>query len=154
MVAVLAVHLLALSVWVGNLVALPLIVGVVRELADDDLQAVFFPRMGRVFGTAGTVGLVVAILTGAVAAGSPGDWSAAATGALVTGVVLLVVTSAAMVQAVRVGRLRSALAAGSVTGPDAEAHLATQVRITDVGRIVIIVGTLVGLVLEASAIVG
>lgn len=153
-VTTLTVHLLALSIWVGNLVALPLIVSVVRSTADADFQAVFFPRMGRTFGTVGTVGLIVAILTGAALAGSPGDWSGAVTGALVTGVVLLVVTSLAMVQAVRVGRLRSALASGEASGPAAESELASQVRITDYGRIVIIVGTLLGLVLEAAAIAG
>lgn len=151
-VATLTVHLLVLSIWVGNLVALPLIVGVVRSLADDDFQAVFFPRMGRAFGTVGTVALIVTILTGAALAGSPGDWSGAATGALVVGVILLVVVSLAMVQAVRVGRLRTALASGAASGPQAEARLAAGVRITDWGRIVLVVGTLVGLVLEAAAI--
>lgn len=151
-VVAMTIHLLALSVWVGNLVALPLLVGVFRALADEPLQAAFFPRMGRVFGTAGTVALVVALITGAALAGRPADWSAPATGAIITGVVLLVITAVAMVQAVRVGRLRTALASGEASGPAAEAELATQVRITDYGRIVIIVGTLLGLVLEAAAI--
>lgn len=151
-VVLLTVHLLALSVWVGNLVALPLIVGVVRSVTDDQVQAVFFPRMGRVFGTVGTVALLVAILSGGVLAGPPGDWSGAALGAVITGIALLVITSAAMVLAVRVGRLRTALATGTVTDPGARQRLASRVRLTDLGRVVIILGTLIGVMLEAAAI--
>ncbi|MBS1848365.1 MAG: hypothetical protein JST73_08820, partial [Actinobacteria bacterium] len=52
----------------------------------------------------------------------------------------------------RVGKLRSALARGETSGAAAEAHLAAQVRLTDLGRGVIIIGTIVGVVFEAAAI--
>ena len=151
-VALLTVHLIAFAIWVGNLVALPITVRLLRPLADPKLQAAYFPKMGRAFGIVGTAALVVAILSGAILAGAPGEWSGAVLGALVTGLVVLAITMVAMVQARRVGRLRRALAHGDATGEAARRHLATQVRLTDIGRAVIIVGTLVGVVLEAAAI--
>ncbi|HET8931144.1 MAG TPA: hypothetical protein VFN21_10845 [Acidimicrobiales bacterium] len=151
-VALLTIHLLAFAIWVGNLVALPITVRLLKPMADPKLQAAYFPKMGRMFGTVGTVALIVAILTGAVLAGRPGDWSGPALGAIITGLVVLGVTTIAMVQARRVGKLRRALAHGETSGAAAERHLHAQVRLTDVGRAVIIVGTLVGVVFEAAAI--
>ena len=151
-VALLTVHLLAFAIWVGNLVALPITVRLLKPLADPQLQAAYFPKMGRAFGTVGTVALLVALGSGAVLAGRPADWSAPALGAIVAGLVVLGITTIAMVQARRVGKLRSALARGETSGAAAEHHLHTQVRLTDLGRGVIIVGTLVGVIFEAAAI--
>ncbi len=151
-VALLTLHLIAFAIWVGNLVALPITVRLLKPMADPKLQAAYFPKMGRAFGTVGTIALVVAIVTGAILAGAPPAWPGAVLGAVLTGLFVLVVTTIAMVQARRVGKLRRALAHGDAAGEAAERHLATQVRLTDFGRAVIIVGTLVGVVFEAAAI--
>ncbi|MBS1847038.1 MAG: hypothetical protein JST73_02065, partial [Actinobacteria bacterium] len=102
-VVLLSVHLIAFAIWVGNLVALPMTVRLLKPLADPQLQARYFPKMGRAFGTVGTSALIVAMLTGAIASGPPRDWSGSVVGALITGSALLVVTTIAMAQAVRVG---------------------------------------------------
>lgn len=151
-VALLSLHLIAFAIWVGNLVALPITVSLLKPMADTQLQARFFPRMGRFYGTVGTVALIVAIITGAILAGSPSDWSGPIIWAIITALVVLAITTIAMVQAVRVGRLRTALADGDAAGPEAEAHLASQVRLTDYGRALIIIGTIVGIVFEAAAL--
>lgn len=151
-VALLSIHLIAFAIWVGNLVALPITVRILKPMADPKLQAAYFPKMGRTFGTVGTGALIVAIVSGAVLSGAPADWSSAVWGAIIAALVALVITSVAMVQAVRVGKLRRALATGETSGPQAAAHLATQVRITDIGRVAIIVSTLVAVVFEAAAI--
>lgn len=151
-VALLSIHLIAFAIWVGNLVALPITVRLLRPMADPKLLAQYFPKMGRMFGTIGTAALIVAILTGAIISGAPAEWSTAVWGAIIAALVTLVITSIAMVQAVRVGKLRRALAVGETSGPQAAAHLATQVRITDIGRAAIIVSTLVAVVFEAAAI--
>lgn len=151
-VALLSLHLIAFAIWVGNLVALPITVRLLKPMADPKLQAAYFPKMGRMFGTVGTAALIVAIVSGAILAGSPSDWSGAAKGAITAALVVLAITTIAMIQAVRVGKLRRAFAHGKASGPDAAAHLATQVRLTDYGRAAIILGTLVAVVFEAAAI--
>jgi hypothetical protein len=148
-VTLLTLHLLAVSFWVGSLGALAIATRTAKAVLDRRAQAVYFPRLGRTYGTVGSAALLFALLSGAVLAGTPGQWPGAVVGALVTGVALVVVSVVAMGQARRVGVLRRAVAGGDDT---LIASLATNVRTTDVLRAAITTLTLVAVVLEAAAI--
>lgn len=149
-IVLLTIHLLALSIWVGSLVALVIVARTARAVLDPATQARFFPTLGRTYGKVGTASLVVALLTGAVLAGSPSDWSASVWGAVASAVALLAVTTAAMGQAHRTGLLRRAVAGGDASKVEPLRH---AVRVTDAMRGVIALLTLVAVVLEAAAIV-
>ena len=55
-----AIEMLAVSIWVGSLVCLALVAKVAREELDDASRVAFFRRIGRLYGVIGTISLVVA----------------------------------------------------------------------------------------------
>lgn len=148
-ITLLTLHLLALSFWVGSLGALAIATRTAKAVLDRAAQAVYFPKLGHIYGKVGSGALLFALFSGAILAGKPADWPGAVRGALVTGVFLVVVSVVAMRQARRVGGLRRSVAGGDHT---LTASLATNVRITDGLRLAIVVLTLAAVVLEAAAI--
>lgn len=148
-VTLLTLHLLTLSFWVGSLGALAIATRTAKAVLDRAAQAVYFPRLGRIYGKVGSGALLFALLSGAILAGNPAHWSGAVNGALSCGIALVAVSVVAMRQARRVGVLRRAVAGGDHT---LATSLATNVRITDMLRVAITVLTLAAVALEAAAI--
>lgn len=96
-----AVEMLAASIWVGSLVCLALVASVAREVLDPTSRIALFRGIGRLYGIIGTAALIVAIGVGVALAGRPSHWTASVTGALILSVALVVVTALGMIQARR-----------------------------------------------------
>jgi hypothetical protein len=62
--ALIALEMLAVSIWVGSLVCLALVAKVAREELDEASRVALFRRIGRLYGVIGTGSLVVAIGAG------------------------------------------------------------------------------------------
>lgn len=101
-----AVELLAASIWAGSLVCLALVARVALRVLDSQARVALFRGIGRLYRVVGTSALVVSIAAGAALAGSPSEWSVAmgAIGAL-SGV-LVVLTVIGMAQARRMTVMR------------------------------------------------
>ncbi len=105
-----AVEMLAASIWVGSLVCLALVSSVARDVLDPASRIALFRGIGRLYGVVGTGALVVAIGIGVALAGRPSHWTASVTGALILSGVLVVVTALGMIQARRMtARRRQAI---------------------------------------------
>ncbi len=96
-----AVEMLAGSIWVGSLVCLALVANVARRALDPTARVALFRGIGRLYGRIGTGSLVVAIGAGIAIAGRPSHWSTSVTVAVVLSVLLVVLTAVGMVQARR-----------------------------------------------------
>jgi hypothetical protein len=94
-----AVELLAGSIWVGSLVCLALISRVARRVLDAPSRITLFRSVGRLYGIVGTGALVVAIAAGVAIAGRPAHWSGSVTASILLSVVLVAFTGAGIVQA-------------------------------------------------------
>ena len=94
-----AVEMLAASIWIGSLVCLALISSVARRMLDAPTRVALFRSIGRVYGIVGTGALLVGIAAGMVIAGRPSQWSVGVTAALVLSVLLVALTTVAMMQA-------------------------------------------------------
>ena len=96
-----AVEMLAVSIWVGSLVCLALVAKVAREELDEASRVALFLRIGRQYGIIGTVSLVVAIGAGAAIAWPLSQVGHAGTAIVVLTAVLVLATGTGMVQARR-----------------------------------------------------
>jgi hypothetical protein len=85
----LAVEMLATSIWVGSLACLALVSNVARHVLDQQSRVALFRGIGRVYGIVGTGALVVAIAAGVAIAGRPSQWSVGVTTAFVLAVLLV-----------------------------------------------------------------
>jgi len=94
-----AVDLLAASIWVGSLVCLALVSNIARRVLDEQSRIALFRSIGRVYGIVGTGALLVAIAAGVAIAGRPSQWSVAVTAAIILSVLLVALTGVAMTQA-------------------------------------------------------
>jgi len=101
-----ALELLAASVWVGSLVCLALVTNSARKVLDGPSQVAFFRSIGRHYGVVGTVALLVAIGCGLALAWPPSTWSATTEAAVALSGVLVLATTAGMVQARAMTALR------------------------------------------------
>ncbi len=99
--ALIAIEMLAASVWVGSLVCLALVSGVARRVLDGPSRVAFFRAVGRIYGRVGTGALLVAIATGVAIAGRPSHWETTVFFAIILSVVLLALTLVGMAQARR-----------------------------------------------------
>jgi uncharacterized membrane protein len=103
----LAVHLLAASIWVGGFVAIGVVARIARRTLDPPARIAFFRSLGRAYGRVGGASLAVALGTGAVRL-SGSISTAAGLAAVATAAALLVATAAGVRQARAMTRLRSA----------------------------------------------
>jgi hypothetical protein len=96
-----AVEMLAVSIWVGSLVCLVLVSSVASRELDAASRVALFRGIGRLYGIVGTAALVVAIAGGVVLARPVSDLGRTGLAVLVVAGVLVLVTMAGMVQARR-----------------------------------------------------
>ena len=116
-----ALELLPASVWVGSLVCLALVTNSARKVLDGPSQVALFRSIGRRYGVVGTVALLVAIGCGLALAWPPSTWSATTEAAVALSGVLVLATTAGMVQARAMTALRRRVmgAPGDVAAADA-----------------------------------
>ena len=100
-----AVHVLAVAVWIGGLVAIFVAARVASRTLDPAARVAFFRGLGRAYGPLGGIALVVALASGAVLVDRRSwDGLLSAAAAVATGLVL--VTVAGVLQARAMTRLR------------------------------------------------
>ena len=100
-----AVNLLAASIWVGGLVAIFIVARVASATLEPAPRVAFFRRLGRVYGIVGSAALLVALVSGAILLGDhPWDGLLIATAIVAAG--LLAASVAGMAQARAMTRLR------------------------------------------------
>ena len=98
---VIAIEMLAVSIWVGSLVCLALVAKVAREELDEPSRVALFRRIGRLYGVIGTGSLVVAIGAGVAIAWPLSHVGATGVAVFVLSGVLVLLTGAGMMQARR-----------------------------------------------------
>ena len=101
-----AVELIAASVWVGGMVCLALVAAVAREVLDEASQVRFFRLVGRRYGVLGTTALLVAIAAGLALSWPSLSSSRTIDAALSLAVVLFMATILGMRQARAMTTLR------------------------------------------------
>ncbi|HVV31105.1 MAG TPA: hypothetical protein VHC41_09510 [Mycobacteriales bacterium] len=116
--ALLAVLLLASSIWVGGFIAIGVVARVVGRTLQTADRVAFFRALGRSYGVVGGIALLVTLGTGAALATNH-DWDGTMLATLIVAVALVVVTAVGVVQARRMTRLRQRALAqpgdGSIT---------------------------------------
>src|SRR5579884_901170 len=112
-----AVELLAASIWVGSLVCLAIVASSARRVLEARAQVIFFRAVGRRYGVVGTTALLVAIGCGLVLSWPPSSWSAVTEAAVALSGALVVVSVAAMGQARAMTALRSRATAAPNDAP-------------------------------------
>ena len=120
---VIAVGMLAGSVWVGSLVCLALVARVASRHLDGPARVSLFRAIGRLYAVVGTGALVVAIAVGVVLAWPLPDASGTVVTALVLAGILVVLTGAGMAQARRM-TLRRQHVLGAPRDPDGQRAVA------------------------------
>lgn len=96
-----AIEMLAVSIWVGSLVCLALVAKVAREELDEASRVALFRRIGRLYSVIGTSSLLVAIGAGVAIAWPLSHAGAAGAVMVVLTGALLLATGTGMVQARR-----------------------------------------------------
>jgi hypothetical protein len=96
-----AVEMLAGSIWVGSLVCIAVVSTVARDVLDPSSRIALFRGIGRRYGVVGTAALIAAIGVGCALAGRPSRWTGSMTAALVLAVALVALTALGMLQARR-----------------------------------------------------
>jgi hypothetical protein len=99
--ALIAIEMLAVSIWVGSLVCLALVAKVARDELNERSRVALFRRIGRLYGVIGTCSLVVAIGAGVTIAWPLSQVGRTGIAVFVLTGVLVLVTGAGMVQARR-----------------------------------------------------
>ena len=131
---VVAVEILAASVWIGSLVCLAVVSQVARTVLEGPAQVAFFRAVGRRYAFVGTGSLLVAIGLGLAMAWPPATWSATIDTAVALSGLLVLATAAGMAQA----RMMGALRRRAIASPDDRAartsvrrgrRLATSLRL-------------------------
>ena len=106
-----AVELIAASIWVGGMVCIAIVAKAARGVLDESSQVAFFRAVGRRYGMVGTASLLIAIAAGL--AWPPSSWSRTIDAAVVLAGVLVVATIAGMMQARAMTALRRKLIANA-----------------------------------------
>ena len=106
-----AVELIATSIWVGDMVCLAIVAKAPRGVLDESSQVAFFRAVGCRYGMVGTAALLVAIAVGLALSWPPSSWSRTFDSAAVLAGVLVVATIAGMMQARAMTALRRKLIA-------------------------------------------
>ncbi len=109
--ALIAIELLAASVWTGGLVAIAVVARCARQQLDAATRVAFFRALGRRYLRVG-VGALVAAYSAGGALIEEGHWSDIKSAIVAAAAALVVVTLAGVVQARSLTRLRAAALAG------------------------------------------
>jgi hypothetical protein len=109
--ALVAIELLAASVWTGGLVAIAVVARCARQQLDAATRVAFFRTLGRQYLRVGFGALVAAYGAGGALL-EDGQWSDIKSAIVVSAAVLVVVTLAGVVQARSLTRLRRAALTG------------------------------------------
>lgn len=119
---VLAVFVLATSIWVGGYVAIVVVARTAAATVDPGSRVAFFRTLGRSYLGVGLPALIVALVTGGVLAGGL-DWDALLVTTVVVAAALLVSFAVAVAQARRMTVLRR-----NLLGSPGDEQLDVQVR--------------------------
>jgi len=119
---VLALLLLATSIWVGGYIAIAVVARTASATLTPDARVAFFRKLGRAYFWVGTPALVVALGTGALLA-RDADHGTLFTATVVIALLLILSFVIAVVQARRMTQLRQ-----QVLGSQDDAQLAERVR--------------------------
>lgn len=138
-----AIEMLAASVWVGSLVCLALVAGVARRVLDGPSRVALFRGIGRSYGRVGTGALLVAIAAGVAIAGRPSHWATTITVAIILSGVLVALTFVGMAQARRMTLQRQ-----RALGAPHDASIATTI-----GRGAAVAGALRGSIALLSLVI-
>jgi len=111
-----AIELIAVSIWVGGMVCLVVVAKVARDVLDGSSQMVFFRSMGRRYSVVGTTSLLVAIAAGLVLSWSSLSPSRTIDATVALAGVLVVATIIGMRQARAMTSLRRILIANQSDG--------------------------------------
>jgi len=106
-----AVELIAASIWVGGMVCLAIVAKAARGVLDESSQVAFFRAVGRRYGMVGTASLLIAIAAGLALSWPPSSWSRTIDAAALLAGFLVVATIAGMMQARAMTALRRKLIA-------------------------------------------
>lgn len=106
------VELVSASIWVGGLVAIALVGGIVRTQLAPPARVEFFRVLGRRYLVVGGASLVLALVCGGVLLAA-GDWTPARSAAVGVAVALVLVTTAGVIQARALTRARRVALAGT-----------------------------------------
>ncbi|MGD9735065.1 MAG: hypothetical protein AB7V58_05570 [Solirubrobacterales bacterium] len=140
-----ALNLLATSIWAGGLVAIFVVARVAAATLEPAQRIAFFRGLGRAYGIIGSAALLLALVTGAILlAGHP--WDGLLVAALLLAGALLVFTVAGMAQARAMSRLRSQ----ALTTPDLADRVGREARVAAGLRGAIAAFTLALLVVGAA----
>ena len=101
-----AVELVAASIWVGSLVCLAVVTAAARRVLDTPSQVALFRAVGRRYGLVGTTALLVAIGTGLALSWPPAAWSPITDSAVALAGLLVIASGVGMAQARAMTRLR------------------------------------------------
>lgn len=101
-----AVELVAASIWVGSLVCLAVVTAAARRVLDTPSQVVLFRAVGRRYGLVGTTALLVAIGAGLALSWPPAAWSPITDWAVALAGLLVIASGVGMAQARAMTRLR------------------------------------------------
>ena len=101
-----AVELVAASIWVGSLVCLAVVTAAARRVLDTPSQVALFRAVGRRYGLVGTTALLVAIGAGLALSWPPAAWSPITDWAVALAGLLVIASGAGMAQARAMTRLR------------------------------------------------
>lgn len=101
-----AVELVAASIWVGSLVCLAVVTAAARRVLDTPSQVALFRAVGRRYGLVGTTALLVAIGTGLALSWPPAAWSPITDWAVALAGLLVIASGVGMAQARAMTRLR------------------------------------------------
>ena len=101
-----AVELVAASIWVGSLVCLAVVTAAARRVLDTPSQVTLFRAVGRRYGLVGTTALLVAIGAGLALSWPPSAWSPITDSAVALAGLLVIARAAGMAQARAMTRFR------------------------------------------------
>ena len=101
-----AVELVAASIWVGSLVCLVVVTAAARRVLDTPSQVALFRAVGRRYGLVGTTALLVAIGAGLALSWPPAAWSPITDWAVALAGLLVIASGVGMAQARAMTRLR------------------------------------------------
>lgn len=146
-----ALELVAASVWIGSLLCLAVVAQVGRATLDGPTQAVFFRALGRRDAVVGTAALLVAVGVGLALAWPPSRWSGLIDAAVALAGLLLAATAAGMAEARAMGDLRQRLL-GEPTDATVRGALHRGRRIATALRLLMAADTLAVVVLVALAL--
>lgn len=97
--ALLAIEIVAGSIWIGSLACLALVSAASRKTLDGASRIALFRVLGRTYGIAGTSALAIAIGAGAILAWPPSELTGPLRAVFLLGLLLILATAAGMAQA-------------------------------------------------------